>query len=235
VSPAAARARHGAPPAPGARAKPPTDGDREPTPTDRAPEVTATERGRKDAADLDRSLREPDQFGAIFDRYFTEIHGYVARRLGDDAADDIAADTFLTAFRKRGQFDAGQGLVRAWLYGIATNNISHYRRGEARAYRALKRSPEPAPDEGHADRVADRVTAGALRRQLAGALAELPRGDREVVLLIALAGLSHAEVAAALGIPYGTVGSRLSRARRKLRGGLAGLGAQGEQEDREHG
>lgn len=192
-------------------------------------------RDREDAAGLERSLRDPDQFGVLFDRYFTEIHGYVARRLGDEAADDIAAETFLTAFRKRGQFDPGQGLVRGWLYGIATKHMSRYRRHAARACRALERVPGPAPDEGHADRVADRVTAGALRRQLAGALAELSRGDREVVLLIALAGLSHAEVAAALGIPYGTVGSRLNRARRKLRGGLAGVSAQTDQEDGEHG
>ena len=57
-----------------------------------------------------------------------------------------------------------------------------------------------------------------MHRELAGALADLPRGDREVLLLIALGGLSHGDVAAALGIPYGTVGSRLNRVRKKLRG-----------------
>jgi DNA-directed RNA polymerase specialized sigma24 family protein len=74
------------------------------------------------------SLRDPDRFGVIFDRYFTEIHGYVARRLGDEAADDIAAETFLTAFGKRERFDASRGIVRGWLYGIATNHMSRYRR-----------------------------------------------------------------------------------------------------------
>jgi len=78
-----------------------------------------------------------------------------------------------------------------------------------------------ALQEGHADRVAERVSADAARGQLARALAELPRGDREMLLLVALAGLSYPEVAVALGIPYGTVCSRLNRVRRKLRGVLA--------------
>jgi RNA polymerase sigma-70 factor (ECF subfamily) len=100
--------------------------------------------------------------------------------------------------------------------------MSRYRRREIRAYRAMERTGVLRPeDEGHADRVADRVTAGAMHRQLAGALTELSSGDRDVLLLIALGGLSHTEVALALGIPYGTVGSRLNRVRRKLRGGLA--------------
>ncbi len=194
----------------------------------------ATERAREDAADLARSLLDPDRFTVIFDRYFAEIHWYIARRIGDDAADDIAAETFLAAFSKRGRFDAGQGIVRGWLYGIATRQMSRHRRTEVRAYRLAGRAAAPAPEPGHADLVVDRVTAAGTYRQIAGALAGLPRGDREVLLLIALAGLSHAEVATALGIPYGTVGSRLNRARRKLRGGLAGA-SQTQQEDQDHG
>jgi RNA polymerase sigma-70 factor (ECF subfamily) len=71
------------------------------------------------------------------------------------------------------------------------------------------------------DQATDRVMAKGLQRQLAAALAELSQRDRDVLLLVALADLSHAEVAAALDIPYGTVGSRLSRARKKLRATLA--------------
>lgn len=192
---------------------------------DETRESGAAQRARDDASAVELSLAEPDRFGVIFDRYFAEIHGYAARRLGRDAADDVAADTFLTAFRQRRRFDAGRGIVRAWLYGIATNYIGRYQRRELRELRALGRTASVAAEihaDLVADQVADRVTAGALHRQLAGALAELSRGDREVLLLVALGGLSHAEVAAALGIPYGTVGSRLNRARRKLRGGLAG-------------
>jgi len=179
------------------------------------------ERALDDARDVESSVHDPDRFTAVFDRYFAEIHRYAARRLGPDAADDIAADTFATAFGERRRFDAGRGMVRAWLYGIATNHIARYRRREVRGYRAMVRlGPDPA-GENHADRVVAMVAAGEVGRQLAGALAALSRGDREVLLLTALAGLSHAEIAVALGIPYGTVGSRLSRVRKKLRAELA--------------
>jgi RNA polymerase sigma factor (sigma-70 family) len=191
-----------------------------------------------DARQIELSLADPDRFGVLFDRYFAEIHGYAARRIGRDAADDIAAETFLTAFRSRRRFDAGRGTVRAWLYGIATNHMSAYHRQEERAYRFLQRTGEasrPAPaEDGLADRVVERVAAGAVRRELAGALADLSRGDRDVLLLIALGGLSHGDVAAALGIPYGTVGSRLNRVRRKLRG-LASVALEIGQEDHGNG
>lgn len=180
-------------------------------------------RALEDAHEVECSVHDPDRFTVVFDRYFTEIHGYAARRLGPDAADDIAADTFATAFRERRRFDAGRGMVRAWLYGIATNHIGRHRRREVRGYRAMARLGAEPDSENHADRVVDRVAAGATRRQLAGALAALNPGDRDVLLLVALGGLSHAEIAVALGIPYGTVGSRLSRLRRKLRAELAGV------------
>ena len=187
-----------------------------------------------DARQIELSLEDPDQFGVLFDRYFADIHGYAARRIGRDAADDVAAETFLTAFRSRRRFDAGRGTVRAWLYGIATNHMSAYHRQEERAYRFLQRAGEAPAEDGLADRVVDRVAAGAVRRELAGALADLPRGDRDVLLLIALGGLSHGDVAAALGIPYGTVGSRLNRVRRKLRG-LASVALEIGQEDHGNG
>jgi RNA polymerase sigma-70 factor, ECF subfamily len=171
-----------------------------------------------------RSLDSPQDFAEVFDRHFSEIHGYVARRLGAAAADDIAAETFLIAYRKRASFDDHQGTVRAWLYGIATRQVSHYRRDELRAYRALQRAAaSPATDDrvtDHTDRVIDQVTAAGAQGQLAAALAALSAGDRDVLLLVALADLTHAEIAEALGIPYGTVGSRLSRARRLLRAAL---------------
>lgn len=124
--------------------------------------------------------------------------------------------------------------MRAWLYGIVTNHMSMYHRQEVRAYRALARAGRQGAEEGHADRVAERVDAGVAGRELAGALAKLPRGDREVLLLVALGGLSHADVAVALGIPYGTVGSRLNRVRKKLRG-LASVALEVQREDSSHG
>lgn len=187
---------------------------------------------RDDARDIELSLRDPAQFGRVFDRYFAEIHGYAAKRAGRDVAEDIAAETFLTAFRARRRFDPGRGTVKAWLYGIVTNHLSAYRRRELRAYRAMARSGLSAPEEGHADRVVERVAAGSLRGLLAKALADLSRSEREVLLLVALGDLSNTDVAAALGIPYGTVASRLSRARTKLRK-VTGITLALHQEDRQ--
>jgi RNA polymerase sigma-70 factor (ECF subfamily) len=177
---------------------------------------------RDDAAVVARSVREPDQFAAIYDRYFREVYRYVAGRLGRGVADDLAAETFLVAFRKRDRFDPARGRVRPWLYGIATILVGQYRRKETRRYRALARAGAQVLDsvESHADRVADAVTAERIGRQLATALADLSQCDRDVLLLVAIGELSHQEVALALDIPYGTVGSRLNRARRALRGAL---------------
>ncbi|RKS79553.1 RNA polymerase sigma-70 factor (ECF subfamily) [Actinomadura pelletieri DSM 43383] len=187
-----------------------------------------------DSAVLRSSLDEPERFGEIFDAYFAEIHGYAARRLGSDVASDVAAQTFLEAFRGRGRYDASRAAVRTWLYGIATNVIGKHRRAEVRGLRARARLKVVEEADGHADRVDDRVSAEGLRGRLAGAIAGLSDGDRDVLLLVALADLSHQEVAAALDIPYGTVGSRLNRARKKVREALGGTNPMRDLED-DHG
>ena len=178
-----------------------------------------------DAAVIARSMRDPDRFAVIYERHFAEIYRYIAGRLGRDVADDLAADTFLVAFRKRDRIDPARGGVRPWLYGIATNLVGGHRRSETRRYRALARAKGrlPAAAEGHDDRVDDLVVAGQAGRALAAALAGLGQGDRDVLLLVAIAELSHQEIALALGIPTGTVGSRLSRARAQLRAVLGGI------------
>jgi RNA polymerase sigma factor (sigma-70 family) len=150
-----------------------------------------------------------DQFTDVHDRHFAAIYRYVAGRLGAQAAEDVAAETFLVAFDRRKTFDPTRGDLRAWLFGIATNLVSRHRRKEARHYRALSRLEAPRPAEGHENRV-------ALSGQLAKALSRLTSGERDVLLLVALADLGYAEVAQALGISPGTVGSRLTRARKKL-------------------
>jgi RNA polymerase sigma-70 factor (ECF subfamily) len=164
-----------------------------------------------DEAVLAESLSCPDRFGELYSRYFAEIYRYLAGRLGPDAADDLAADTFLAAFGRRATFDPARGTVRPWLYGIATNLVAGHRRAESRRYAALARlgADQAVPDEE--ERIAERVAAWRARRSLAGALARLADADRDVLLLVALAGLSYAETGFALSIPEGTVASRLNR------------------------
>ena len=88
-------------------------------------ESPGTQPGQPDDAGLiAESYRVPERFGAVFDRHATAIHGYIARRLGRDAADDLVAETFLVAFRQRASYHPDQPSARPWLYGIATRLIS---------------------------------------------------------------------------------------------------------------
>jgi RNA polymerase sigma factor (sigma-70 family) len=178
-----------------------------------------------DAALIEQSLHDPEAFAGLYDRHAVPLHRYAARRLGVGAADDIVADTFLDAFRKRHRYDLSAGDARPWLYGIAANLIGKRSRAEVRMLRAYARTgadPVLVGTVNHTDEADNRLASAAVRRDLAAALAALARGDRDVLLMIAWADLSYAEVATALGIPVGTVRSRLHRARARIRAALGG-------------
>lgn len=172
------------------------------------------------AAEVAEAPLPPEDFGTVYDENFHHIYRYIAGRLGRDVADDIAADTFVIALRRRDSFDATRGGVRPWLFGIATKLVAQHRRQETRRYRALGRVKVEESTDSHETRVVDWVAAEGLQPLLAKAIAALSQGDRDVLLLNALCELSHEEIAHALGIPYGTVGSRLNRARKKVRSAL---------------
>lgn len=173
-----------------------------------------------DEAVLTNSLDCPELFAELYTRYFVDIYRYMAARLGPDVADDLAAETFLAAFRRRDAFDPRLGTVRPWLYGIATNLIAGHRRAESRRNAALARIGADVPVQDAEEQIAERLTAWQARRSLARALAQLPDRERDVLLLTAVGGLSYADVAFALSVPEGTVASRLSRARRRLAAAL---------------
>jgi RNA polymerase sigma-70 factor (ECF subfamily) len=188
------------------------------------PSRTGTEpAGREpddDGALIARSVRDPEQFAAVFRRHAAEIQRYVVRRLGADAAEDVVADTFLTAFRLRSRYQPDRPDARPWLYGIATNLIGRHRRAEVRQYRALARTGVDPVTEPFTDGADARVSAGGESRRLAAALAALPAGQRDALLLQAWGDLTYEQAAVALGVPIGTVRSRLSRARGRLRQAL---------------
>lgn len=184
--------------------------------------MTAPSLHADDATVIERSWHEPEKFAELYDRHAAVIHRYVSRRLGDGMADDVVAETFLAAFCWRKRYDLDRANALPWLYGIAANMIGKHRRAEIRRLRMLAQAGPHPVAEGYADRIDSRVSAAAVRRDLIRALAGLSAGDREVLLLIALADLTYEETAAALGIPLGTVRSRLNRARRKVRDALGG-------------
>jgi RNA polymerase sigma factor (sigma-70 family) len=185
-----------------------------------------------DATLIRLSLAEPERFELLFQRHAPQVQRYVARRLGADAADDIVAETFLLAFRQRAGFDVTRGDALPWLYGIATNLLGRHRRNEIRLYKALARTGTDPVTAPFTDRVDERVTATAASRRLASALAGLSAAYRDALLLVAWGGLSYEETATALGVPVGTVRSRISRARADLRRTLGDLAPASTEETR---
>jgi RNA polymerase sigma factor (sigma-70 family) len=191
-----------------------------------------------DAAIIARSARDPEAFAALYDRHAAALHRYVTRRLGEDVADDVVADTFLDAFRKRNRFDLAAGDARPWLYGIAANHVGKRVRAEVRMLRAYARTgTDPvlaASVVSTAEVALSRVSSQAVQRDLAAAVASLLAGDRDVLLMIAWADFSYTEVAAALRIPVGTVRSRLHRARARIRAALGGSDPTSVRTEEEH-
>ncbi|MET7458783.1 RNA polymerase sigma factor [Nonomuraea sp. NPDC005501] len=173
-----------------------------------------------DADLVSASWTQPEAFAELFDRYSGMLYRYVSKRLGPEPAEDLVGETFLVAFSRRKSYDLAYADARPWLFGILTKLISRHHRSEAARYRALLRAPVEDRVDSPADRVAAGVTAQASRPELASALAALPAKDRDVLLLIAWGDLSYEETAQALGIPIGTVRSRLNRGRRKVRAAL---------------
>lgn len=200
--------------------------------------MTMTQREPPDEVPVDRDrpyLRGPEapiEFGRLFDAYARPLHRYLARRVGTETAHDLVSETFLVALNHRHSYDPRRGVVRSWLYGIATNLLRRQVRQEVRGLRAAARSAGHAPghESGHDGLVADRVDAAMMAARLAGALAELSEGDRDVLLLTSWAGLDSTEVADALGIPVGTVRSRLHRVRKWLRANASRLPKKGSGE-----
>lgn len=171
-----------------------------------------------DAALIHAARSEPDRFADLYDRHVADLFRYARRRVGPDLAEDVVADAFVVAFRRRGSYDLSQPDARPWLFGILTKEIFRHRRRERAHYRALARLPHDRGHDALADRVVDIVSAAATARgALAAAIAGLATRDRDVLLLVAWGQLNYLEVARTLGIPVGTVRSRLNRARRAVR------------------
>jgi RNA polymerase sigma-70 factor, ECF subfamily len=173
------------------------------------------EREPTDAEVLARSVHEPGAFRLVFDRHFADVHRYLHHRLGPDAADDLAAETFVRAFAARARFRPGDGdTARAWLFTIATNLIrDEARRGRRRVLALGRLAAEPP--------AAETELLGERDPALAAALGALRDEEREVVLLLAWGELSYEEIARVTGVRPGTVRSRLNRARARLQNALA--------------
>jgi RNA polymerase sigma-70 factor (ECF subfamily) len=156
-------------------------------------------------------------FAVLFREHGKAVYNHCFRLTGDwSVAEDCASLVFLEAWRLRGKAEPHGGSLLPWLLGITTFTV-HRRRRTSRRHRALMdRLPAPGLVPDIADEIAGRLDDQERIASVAQAVARLSRTDREVLALCVWSGLDYAAAAAALGVPVGTVRSRLSRARRKL-------------------
>lgn len=176
--------------------------------------------GPTDAQLIATSIGDPRSFMPVVERHQRVLFGYLARRVGPELAEEITSETFARAFAQRARFNAQWQSARPWLFGIALNLLRHHQRTEVRRLRAYARSGVDPLDSHDGDELVERLDAGRQGAALAAALAELKDGDRDALLLFAWGDLSYEEIGATLGIPVGTVRSRLNRARRQVREAL---------------
>ncbi|MET8508574.1 RNA polymerase sigma factor [Streptomyces sp. NPDC004787] len=161
---------------------------------------------------------DPAALGEAYDEHARVLHRYALRVCGDPAtAEDVVSAAFLEAWRCRRSLRPDGGSLRPWLLGIATNVLRGTAREARRRDAALARIGDRGVLPDFADEVVSRMTGAEQLAAARTALERLRRRDREVFALVVWAGLDYASAAEALGIPVGTVRSRLSRARERLR------------------
>ena len=131
---------------------------------------------------------------------------------------------FLEAWRRRPEVRFAGDSALPWLLGVATNLARNQQRTLRRHRAALERLTPPSVQEDFVDDLAGRMDDERTVRNVLGLLGRLPRREQEVLALCAWDGLGYAEAAVALGVPVGTVRSRLSRARRRLERSLGEAG-----------
>ena len=180
--------------------------------------IEASGNDRSDADALREASTDPERFRPVYDRHVAAVRRFIRAQVAADLADDLTAETFAVALRRHGDYVPHGESARGWLLGIASNLIRTSRRSHARGARALLRLPRSR--EAGVDIALERLDAADARRPLLVALARISPREREVLLLSAIGGLAYDEIAVVLGVPIGTVRSRLHRARTSMRAAL---------------
>jgi RNA polymerase sigma factor (sigma-70 family) len=160
---------------------------------------------------------EADCFGTIFDRHAGRVHAYLRTRVGPDGdAQDLVSVVFLEGWRARRRVRLHEESALPWLLGVAHRVALRRHRSVSRHRAALARLPAAADVRDPADDVAGRLDDLRRLDAVHRAFSRLRAGDQEVLALCAWGGLDYAAAAVAMGVPVGTVRSRLSRARARL-------------------
>ena len=161
-----------------------------------------------------------DVFAHLFVVYGDDVFTAALRLTGSRAsAEDVTSETFLVAWRRRGEVELCDLPLRGWLLAIAANQAMNVTRGRRRrlAFTGSERA-RPGVVADFADDAAGRLDDARALERTRRAMAALTRRELEVISLCVWSELSYQEAADALGIPVGTVRSRLSRARERIRG-----------------
>ncbi|ASO18446.1 RNA polymerase sigma-70 factor (ECF subfamily) [Actinoalloteichus hoggarensis] len=173
--------------------------------------------------DLIRISHDQDAFEAFYRTHVDAVQRFIVRRVDDPhLAADLTAEVFLAVIRSAHTYQARRGNEAAWLFGVARNVVSADRRRRARGTAVVSRIAGRAlVDEDDIAALVDRIDAAASARRLARGMQGLSDGERAVLELTALDGLSISDAAKALGISSVAARVRLHRARRRMRGHLA--------------
>ncbi|WP_255953251.1 RNA polymerase sigma factor [Streptomyces odontomachi] len=155
-------------------------------------------------------------FADLYEEHARLVYNHALRLTGDwSTAEEVMSETFLAAWSHRARLEPEGGSLAPWLLGIATHKAYNANRGLRRRLAFLAhRPPPPVPD--FAEETAGRLDDARRLAAVHAALSGLRREEREVLALCVWSGLDYAQAAEALGVPVGTVRSRLSRARTRL-------------------
>lgn len=173
-------------------------------------------RSSTDADVVRASIEDPEAFGELFDRHFKTVVRFVERRLGPEPACEIATEVFLIAFRRLQSYDPSRSSAMPWLLGIASNQVLAERRRFGRYLTAVERLGRQRAVSDTSD-PAELVESDEFAGRVREALLALGNSERELLLLVAWEGFTYEEAAEAFGLPIGTVRSKISRTRGRLR------------------
>ncbi|MGP0032181.1 MAG: RNA polymerase sigma factor [Acidimicrobiales bacterium] len=161
---------------------------------------------------------ELEALGELFRRYARSVHAYCARRTGNlDLAEDLTSVVFMEAFRRRRKLQLSNASALPWLIGVANNVVRNADRSLRRYRSALVRLPVPAHGASSEENTMERLGAQEALARALEAISALTPGEQDVVLLVLWSEFTYADAATALGIPVGTVRSRLASARAKFK------------------
>jgi RNA polymerase sigma factor (sigma-70 family) len=167
--------------------------------------------------DLDALGNSGPPLGEWYAVHAAALFRYIARRLGRELAEDLTAQVFVEALESWPRFDPSRGSAKTWLFAIATNLIRAHVRREQRLLDVYAQSGADPVTHDPMRAAEARLFAEDEWPRVAAALGDLSNVDRDILLLYCWAEFDYQNIADALGLPFGTVSSKMNRVRHKLR------------------